>query len=626
MIVWVRKLLENWVARGFFALLVIGFVFWGISNVTTLIGSNTAVAHVGGQEIDVSVVQAAYQRALNQASQSGGGTPDLATRRQLALGALSGVLRQQLLQNEQRRLGVVVPDSAVRAMIDAIPSFQTNGVFNEQTFNQVLEQNNTTPDRFIGEIKDDIAGQQLLGAVLGGVAPPDELLRQLFSYIAEQRFAAVVNIPFAAQAQPKLPGDAVLRRFWQNNPAQFTAPELRTAKIVILSPALLAPKEVVAPADLDAAYARAEAATPPAVPVRSVQVISVDNLAASSRLEAAWKRHADWAEMQAMAKKFGASAIELKQAKQMEIPSPTLGAAVFAAQPGQVNGPVAGTNGMYVFKVTDVSASGTDAAALRAQVLQSLQMQKAQADVAQDVDNLQDALAGQTPLDQLPGSLGLTAVEGTMDASGNAADGTPAPIPGGAALKAAIVKAVFAAHAGDPAQLTNGPDGSYFAMTVSAVKPPALQPYAQVQAKVLSAWTRQEITREAEVQAANLMQAVNQGQSIQTAAKAIGASVDMTAGFTRAVPPAGLPAQMVPVLFTLKPGKATMQQTDSGFSVAALIKTVQPDPAADLADYARLQQEMVKELQNDAGESLLNGLQARDKVTVNQKLLAQIYQ
>lgn len=626
MIVWVRKLLENWVARGFFALLVIGFVFWGISNVTTLIGGNTAVAHVDGQEIDVSVVQAAYQRALNQASQSGGGQPDLAARRQLALGALSSVLRQQIMRAEQRSLGVVVPDAAVRAMIDAIPSFQTNGVFDEQKFNQVLEQNNITAERFIGEIKDDIAGQQLLGAVLGGVAPPDELLKQLFSYIAEQRFAAVVNIPFAAQAQPQPPGDAVLQRFWHNNPALFTAPELRTAKIVILSPALLAPKETVAPAALDAAYARAAAATPPAVPLRSVQVISVDNLAASSRLEAAWKRNASWAQMQAMAKKFGANSIELKAAKQVEIPTPALGAAVFAATPGQVVGPVAGGSGMYVFKVTDVRSSGTDVAALRAQVLQGLQMQKAQADVAQDVDNLQDALAGQTPLDQLPGNLGLTAVEGTMDANGNAPDGTAAPIPGGAALKAAIVKAVFAAHAGDPAQLTNGPDGSYFAMTVSAVTPPALQPYAQVQAKVLSAWTKQAITREAEVQAAGLMQAVNQGQSLQAAAQAIGASVSMTAGFTRAVPPAGLPSQMVPVMFTLKPGQATMQQTDSGYSVAALVKTVQPDPAADAADFARLRQAMVKELQNDAGESLLDGLQKRDKVSVDQKLLAQIYQ
>src|ERR1700722_8137652 len=101
MLVWVRKLLENWVARGFFALLVAVFVFWGISNVVSLVGSDTAIAHVDGKPVDVSLVQAAYQRALNQFSQSGQGQPDLATRQQLASGALSDVLRQQVLKVEE---------------------------------------------------------------------------------------------------------------------------------------------------------------------------------------------------------------------------------------------------------------------------------------------------------------------------------------------------------------------------------------------------------------------------------------------------------------------------------------------------------------------------------------------
>ena len=87
---------------------------------------------------------------------------------------------------------------------------------------------------------------------------------------------------------------------------------------------------------------------------------------------------------------------------------------------------------------------------MRAQVTQQLQLQKAQADVAQDVDAVQDALAGQTPLDQLPGNLGLAAVQGTLDASGNTPDGTPAPIPGSDALKTAIVQAALRRPSGRP--------------------------------------------------------------------------------------------------------------------------------------------------------------------------------
>jgi len=69
MLFWVRKFMGHWVAKVFLSLLVIGFVFWGVSNVLTLRASDSSVATVGGVPIDVSVVQASYQAELSQVSQ-----------------------------------------------------------------------------------------------------------------------------------------------------------------------------------------------------------------------------------------------------------------------------------------------------------------------------------------------------------------------------------------------------------------------------------------------------------------------------------------------------------------------------------------------------------------------------
>jgi peptidyl-prolyl cis-trans isomerase D len=625
MLVGVRKLQENWIVRGFLALIVIFLVFWGISNVFTLSGGSSAVAHVGGQPVDINAVQANYQSALNQASQAGQGQPDISTRQQLASQALSTLLRQIVLRLEEQKLGVVVPDAAIRQAINSIPMFQTSGIFDKAKFAQVLQQNNKSPDQFIGEVKDDIASRQLLEAVIAGATPPAELVNQIFQFAAEQRFAETVTIPIVGQPVPVAPSDTVLQRYWRNHPAAFTAPEYRTVKIVILSPALVATHETVAPADIDAAYSRVSAAQP-SVAQRSVQALLVGDLASSSKLEAAWKHHKSWTEIQAMAKNFGASAVTLDNAQQSQIPSPALASAVFAATPGQVVGPIAGETGMFVFKVTDVSSSGPVKATVEAQIKQDLQLQKAQGDVAQDVDGLQDALAGQTPLDQLPGNLGLVALEGTLDVNGNAQDGTPAPIPGGDALKAAIVKAAFAARMNDPAQLNNGPDGSYFALTITSISAPSVQPYTQIKDKVLSAWTADATTHEAETKAASLLAAVNGGQNFDTAASAAGYATTMTPGFTRGTPAVGISGQMAGVIFSLKPGQATMQQTDTGFIVAVLVKIVQPTAAQDAPDYIQVQQALEKALQNDAGQSFLAGLQTRDKVTIDQKLFAQIYQ
>jgi peptidyl-prolyl cis-trans isomerase D len=625
MLVWVRKLLENWIARGFFVLLMLVFVFWGISNVVTLIGNNTAVAHVAGAPIDITAVQAGYQAALNQQEQAGKGQPDAAGRQALAAQALADLLRQAVLSAEERHLGVAAPAGAIRQAIETIPAFQTNGAFDQAKFASVLTQNNSSPDKFIGEVKDDIAGRQLVAALLSGAAPPQALVAQLFGFVAERRVAEVVSIPFAAQAAPAPPGDAVLQRYWRNHPADFTAPEYRTIKLVLLSPSLLAPHESVKPADIDAAYARATAAQP-AEPLRSVQIIIASDLASSSRLQAAWNAGRDWASMGAMAKRYGASSFALEKAKQVQIPLPSLGGAVFAAKPGVVMGPVAGTSGLILFKVTEVGSTGPDAASLRAQITQQLQLQAAQAEVAGDVDNLQDALAGQTPLDQLPGNLGLVAVQGTLDANGLTPAGDAAPIPGGDKLRQAVLAAAFMAHPGDPAQLKNGPDGSYFALTVDKVTPPQLQPYDQVAAQVLAGWTQDAVSRAAEAAAAKLLAAVNGGQSMDAAAAAAGDSTSLTQPFSRNAPAGGVTDKMVPVLFSLRPGQATMLRTDTGFTVAALAKVIQPSQTDDAQEFGEVQKAMAKSLQDDVGASFLAGLQTRDKVVIDQKMLAQVYQ
>ena len=69
-----------------------------------------------------------------------------------------------------------------------------------------------------------------------------------------------------------------------------------------------------------------------------------------------------------------------------------------------------------------------------------------------------------------------------------------------------------------------------------------------------------------------------------------------------------------------------MLQTDSGFTVAVLARIVQPTASQDPTDYSGAESAMAKALQDDAAESFISGLQSRDKITVNQKLLAQIYQ
>ncbi|OYV61762.1 MAG: hypothetical protein B7Z71_03940 [Acidocella sp. 21-58-7] len=426
--------------------------------------------------------------------------------------------------------------------------------------------------------------------------------------------------------RPAPPSDAVLQRYWKNHPAQYTAPEYRTVKIVVLSPQVLAASEPVSDAELQTLYAQASAQQ--SVPAtRSVQVITSNSPAKAAKLAKLWQSGADWTAMQAAAQKAGATAVALDHAQQNQIPSTALAQAVFAATPGTVTGPVPGDLGSYVFEVTDAQAAGAPSFASLAPALKAqIQLQKAQLQVAKDVDNVQDALAGQTPLDQLPGNLDLAAVQGTLDVNGNTTDGNKAPIPGGDKVREAVIKAIFAGHQGDPAQLITGPDGSYFAFTIDNITKPAVRPYDQVKAQVAADWVKDAQSHAAEAKAADLLAAVNGGKNFDQVAQAAGFTVTKSAPQTRNAGPNGITSQLEQILFSLKLGQATMQQTPDGFLVAVLSNIDQPKPSDDPALLGQIQQSLTKSLQNDVAESFLAGLEARDKVSVDSKLLAQIYQ
>ena len=63
-----RRFLDTWVARGFFLVMVVAFVIWGIGDVVRLFGTDTWVAKVGGQTIEVPEVQQAFEQQLNDVS------------------------------------------------------------------------------------------------------------------------------------------------------------------------------------------------------------------------------------------------------------------------------------------------------------------------------------------------------------------------------------------------------------------------------------------------------------------------------------------------------------------------------------------------------------------------------
>ncbi|HTI03601.1 MAG TPA: SurA N-terminal domain-containing protein [Acidisoma sp.] len=628
-----RRSLNTWPVRVLFVLLIAAFGVWGIGDVLRNLGNDGSAAKVDGQAISPQQVAGAYRQQLEQATQQMGG-PDHVTaemRMMLAEQATARLVAQAAIDHMARGMGLAAPNATVQQAVFGMDAFKgADGKFDKTQFDQVLQANGLSETEFLHLMQGQIIRNQLLNSIRAAVTAPPVMVKTAYAFQNQTRTADLVQLPFAAAPAPAAPSDQVLQRWYKNHPSEFSAPEYRRITLVILSPEFLARDITVPDADVQAAYQRMVAETPPKPETRTVDVVLAQDQKAAQAIAAQWQGGASWDAVQAAAKAAGATSLDLPNITQAQVPSEALGEAAFKAKADTVTGPVStGATSWAVFKVSNIQSGGAAQSYAEAApgLRQTIARQRAVALVNKRVNALQDALAGRTPLEKLPANLGLAALQGSIDSSGLTEQGTPAPIPGTAAVRQAVVDQAFKQKVHEAATLINGPDNSYFALTVDGITPATTKPYAAVEQQVLQSWTEAERRREQNVAATAMLQAMKGGRTLQGVADAKGLTVTTTPALTRqGQVPDGVPQNLVAPLFSLDQGASTMIETPEGFVVAQLKSVNTPDPKADPVGYDQLRASLSSALADDMQAVFAGVVTARANPRINQAVIQQIAQ
>ncbi|MDR3523860.1 MAG: SurA N-terminal domain-containing protein [Acetobacteraceae bacterium] len=629
-----RRFIDTIVAKIFFGILVAAFAFWGVGDWVRNTTDDRAVAVVGGERVTPDKLDAIYHRQLQQTLHAMGtsieSTPEI--RRAVAGQALDRLIISTALDAKAAAYHLAVPDEALRQAVFAVPAFKgPNGQFDRNTFLQLLNSNNYTEKRFLDEMRDDMLVRELILPLRADAVVPDTMTNAFYRLQNEQRVAVAVEVPFARAVPPPSPTDAQLQRFYENNAGRYVTRETRRVRAVVLSPETLAGEVKVSDDEIKAAYEsrRSEFSLPEK---RSVQVLLTQSEDSAKALAAQWRAGVDWTQMQAVAQKAGAGPVELEDATQVEFPAPELGKVVFATPVDTVAPPLKSALGWYVVKVVKITSGSSRSLADVTPELRATLVNEKAVDLLYDRANkVQDALAGGTTLENLSPDFGLAAVEGTLDAAGNTPEGKPAPIPGPAELRPALIQAIFQAKKGDTANLVQAPnakDGtqSFYAFDIEDITPAATRPLAEVKAVVQADWTHDAMRHAQEVLAAGMIGGLKSGMTLQHEASQAGLQPVTLPPVGRDTPPAGVPPQLVGPLFSLKPGEATMIETPNGFTVAVLDHVVTPDPAKDADGVARIRDELAKSIASDIESSFIVSVRNAASPKINAALLDQMAQ
>ena len=626
-----RKIVNTWPARILLLILVASFASWGVADVVRNVvsGGSSAVATVGGHDITQQQFMAEYQTNLRRTAERMPDPSQLpqALRVQVAQQTLQKLVTQQALSGEIARMRLAVPDDAVRQAVFAMPDFQgPDGKFDRRVLLQTLSSNNMIEARFLDLVRQDIAQNQLLQTVGAAAGPSDQLTSLVYGYFNEHRTADILLLPFSGRPVPPAPPEPVLRRFYDNNPSRYTAPEYRHIKAVILSPDSIGRGLDVPEADLRAWFIQHKADYVSAEK-RSVQVITTGSSTIAAALAKQWRAGAGWDAMQVAARAAGATAVPLDDATQDQVPSPELARAAFAAAPDTVVGPISEPLGTYVLRVSAVTpAKNPSFESLRDAVHAKVAAERALDLIDARAQKMQDLFAGGAKIDEVPADLGATGAAGTLDAQGNTPDGTPAPIPAAPEARQAIIDAAFKTNVGDAIQPTEGPAHTWFAVAVDTVTKPARKPYDQVRAQVLADWRAEQVRHGQEAEAARILTLVKGGQSLVNAAWGSGLQVTHTAPLPRGKPQPGVPAELSQALFTLHPNEATMVQTNAGFAVAQLTGVIPPELHGDTAGLTQTREGLARALHDDYVQMYATAVRDEARPTVRSSVVQSLIQ
>ncbi|WP_354856556.1 peptidylprolyl isomerase [Acetobacter fabarum] len=608
-----RVLVESWLGRVVAIVIFLAFVSWGIGDVIGFMSEETdVVARVGQHRIPTRDLAMALRSEMPTITQQMGVKDPSALspimQGQIARQILQRLIAQAELLEAARQLKIIVPDSAIREEVFSLPYFKgPTGQFDRAVFNQRLSAQGLSEQQVLDMIRDDLTVRTLLQPMAQGSRVSNVLLKTLVDYGATTRMVDLISIPVAAQPAPSAPDTATLQRYYTNHVWLFGTPELRHARIVVLSPQTVADTITMDDTQLKRAY-DAQSSHYNVPETRDIQLITAASEADAQKIADAWKLKGSWQAAQGAVK--GAASVEMPGARPTTIPSDVLKQVLFQAPQGQVTGPVKTEMGWSVFRVTKIlPAHSTSFADARQEILQQYRTAAAPSVVTERRRQLQDAIAGKG-LDAIPDTIGAAAISGSLDAQGNTAEKQPAPIPASGKLRDAIVHQVFAQKAGDPPNLLEGPDNSWFAVEVDSITPATPRSFEQAKGDVLAAWQADTRHHTADQQATALFLAARQKGSIagQTAS-GIQVARDIPFSFTN--PGKALPPEIASYIPRMKAGQAVMAENADTFFVAVVTKVFVPNPPAPIDVLQKLKNNLTQAYGDDLAASYVQDLNKR---------------
>lgn len=222
-------------SQGVIAKVIIGFIigvfalFGAESIIGGFLGGNN-VASVNGEEITEPELAQSLQNVM---AQMGASVQDFDEEllREIALGQL---IEDRLLMQAAESAGMTISDDSLDRQIVRTPQFQVGGVFDADLARRTMGAQGFSAQSYRASLAQQMMMSQLANAYASSSFVTDHAIERLAALELQSRDFRYLSIPLGNRTLGEAIPAEDIRAYYDNNPAEFTAPEQVSVNYVVL--------------------------------------------------------------------------------------------------------------------------------------------------------------------------------------------------------------------------------------------------------------------------------------------------------------------------------------------------------------------------------------------------------
>jgi peptidyl-prolyl cis-trans isomerase D len=563
MLTFLRNMLGNRIIGGFFiVLLVLAFAFFAVPDLNNF--AQSSPLKVGKRNYSAADIQDEFNRQIENFRRETGQqiTRDEAARYGLTERTINALAYRGALKQEIDGLNLTVTTEMLQDYLQSLPGLQNprTGKFDSEALSFILREYEMSIGEFRQVMRDELIRNHLTSSLNAPMAAPEAFVDAYLLQAAEQRDLSIIVVSPTDLGELPAATEEELQTYYQDNAEDFTAPEYRTFRVLMLKSEDFKEGLEVSEEELRQLFELQRSR----LEVPETRTFTQLTYSTDEEANAALARLNTGTPFEALAEERGLdlATVTFEGAQQSELDT-DIGNAVFALEnAGDIADPISGVFGTTIVQLLSITEGTTTTFEEQREALETEALQEQtrdrilnvieQIELARDEGaTIEDAVA------EIDG-IGLTAF-GPVDRN--------LFTPGGAivdGLETAALEEAFRLEPGDESELTElDNDAGYFAVIVDDITNPALRPFEEVRASVVSGWEG-ERNRSVVSEKINALKALIEGGT-DIASAATQESVELqTVALTREAAAPVLPRTLSDKVFHAKIGELITEVSPEG--------------------------------------------------------------